>query len=91
MEGRPVFQFDDEPAVEFVANVAPPRSRTVAEVKRATVVGNPMCCANQTSEMEPAGVAPGELPDHLGVDYDQIMRYFDNLKVGRKKVRFDWL
>ncbi|XP_048519028.1 transmembrane protein 132E-like [Dendroctonus ponderosae] len=80
VEGRPVFQFDDEPAAEFVANVAPPRSRTVAEVKRATVVGNPMCRTNQASENEPEGVAPGELPDHLGVDYDQIMRYFDNLK-----------
>lgn len=50
-------------------------------VKRATVVGNPMFSStNQDSE------GPGESLglDDLEMDYDQIMHYFDNLKVNKK-------
>jgi hypothetical protein len=51
-------------------------------VKRATVVGNPMFSASQDSEL----AAPGESLglDDLEMDYDQIMNYFDNLKVTRR-------
>lgn len=50
-------------------------------VKRATVVGNPMFSASQDSEL----AAPGESLglDDLEMDYDQIMNYFDNLKVNK--------
>lgn len=53
-------------------------------VKRATVVGNPMFSASQDSESELA--APGESLglDDLEMDYDQIMNYFDNLKVNKR-------
>ena len=56
------------------------------EVKRPTVVGNPMFSSsssessgslNQDLEEEPAAA----LDDlNLGMDYNQIMQYFDNLK-----------
>lgn len=47
-------------------------------VKRATVVGNPMF-SSQESEMAATGESLGI--DDLEMDYDQIMNYFDNLKV----------
>jgi transmembrane protein 132 len=58
-----------------------PKSQRV-KVKRATVVGNPMFSASQDSDM----TAPGESLglDDLEMDYDQIMNYFDNLKVNRR-------
>lgn len=43
------------------------------EVKRATIVGNPMYSSQEQEEM-----ALDDL--NLGMDYDQIMQYFDNLK-----------
>ncbi|XP_024939788.1 uncharacterized protein LOC107266718 isoform X3 [Cephus cinctus] len=43
------------------------------EVKRATIVGNPMYSSQEQEEM-----ALDDL--NLGMDYDQIMHYFDNLK-----------
>lgn len=47
------------------------------EVKRATIVGNPMY-----SRGESAGAGSEPLPlDDLHMDYDQIMHYFHNLKV----------
>lgn len=60
---------------EFVAAQSGP-----PEVKRATIVGNPMFSANAAT-----GGGNGEelmgLDDlNLGMDYDQIMEYFDNLK-----------
>lgn len=50
-----------------------------SRVKRATVVGNPMFSATVDES-----VAPGERLglDDLDMDYEQIMHYFDNLKVG---------
>lgn len=52
-------------------------------VKRATVVGNPMfSSASQDSELEAPGESLGI--DDLEMDYDQIMHYFDNLKVNKK-------
>lgn len=50
-------------------------------VKRATVVGNPMF-SSQDSELAAAGESLGI--DDLEMDYDQIMNYFDNLKVTRR-------
>lgn len=49
-------------------------------VKRATVVGNPMF-SSQESELAATGESLGI--DDLEMDYDQIMNYFDNLKVNR--------
>ena len=48
-------------------------------VKRATVVGNPMFSRSQDSELGPVEGSMGL--DDLEMDYDQIMHYFDNLKV----------
>lgn len=48
-------------------------------VKRATVVGNPMFSTSQDSELGPVEGSMGL--DDLEMDYDQIMHYFDNLKV----------
>lgn len=48
------------------------------QVKRATVVGNPMFSKDSNPEMGPTeslGL------DDLDMDYEQIMHYFDNLKV----------
>lgn len=54
-------------------------------VKRATVVGNPMFSStSQDSELEGPGESLGL--DDLEMDYDQIMHYFDNLKVNKKKI-----
>lgn len=50
-----------------------------SRVKRATVVGNPMFSATVDES-----VAGGEQRlglDDLDMDYEQIMHYFDNLKV----------
>lgn len=49
-------------------------------VKRATVVGNPMF-SSQDSELAATGESLGI--DDLEMDYDQIMNYFDNLKVNK--------
>lgn len=48
------------------------------EVKRATIVGNPMYSRGADTR-EPAAEALGL--DELHMDYDQIMHYFHNLKV----------
>lgn len=50
------------------------------KVKRATIVGNPMF---STEDNLPKEEIPAELSglDELGMDYEQIMHYFDNLKV----------
>lgn len=56
-------------------------SKSQHRVKRATVVGNPMFSASQEeSEMTATGESLG-LDD---LDYDDIMHYFDNLKVNRR-------
>lgn len=53
-----------------------------SRVKRATVVGNPMF-SSQDSELEATGESLGI--DDLEMDYDQIMNYFDNLKVTKQQ------
>lgn len=59
--------------------VTPPGIPRSSRVKRATVVGNPMFSNTPDSE-----IGPGESLglDDLDMDYEQIMHYFDNLKVG---------
>jgi transmembrane protein 132 len=55
-------------------------SKSHHRVKRATVVGNPMFSASQDSEIAATG-------ENLGLDdldYDDIMHYFDNLKVNKR-------
>uniref|UniRef100_A0A1Y1MMI2 Transmembrane protein 132E n=1 Tax=Photinus pyralis TaxID=7054 RepID=A0A1Y1MMI2_PHOPY len=49
------------------------------KVKRATIVGNPMF---STEDQLTKDDVPAELSglDELGMDYEQIMHYFDNLK-----------
>lgn len=57
------------------------------EVKRATIIGNPMFSANPeaAAAVGESGTTPADLPGlddlQLDMDYDQIMHYFDNLKV----------
>lgn len=58
------------------------QEKTSHRVKRATVVGNPMF-SSQESEMAATGESLGI--DDLEMDYDQIMNYFDNLKVNKRK------
>lgn len=51
-------------------------------MKRATIVGNPMFSADEN--MQKNGVTPPDLgldDLQLDMDYDQIMHYFENLKV----------
>lgn len=59
--------------------ITPPgEHRNSTNVKRATVVGNPMFSNSPDSEIGPSeslGL------DDLDMDYEQIMHYFDNLKV----------
>jgi transmembrane protein 132 len=57
-------------------------SMNLHNVKRATVVGNPMF----SSSPEDSEMGPGESLglDDLDMDYEQIMKYFDNLKVNRR-------
>lgn len=60
--------------------------RNSAEVKRATIVGNPMFSANE--DVQKNGVTPPDLASlddlQLDMDYEQIMHYFENLKVRRQ-------
>lgn len=64
--------------------------RSLKRVKRATVVGNPMFSTAATSVDGAAGASINldDVPteslglDDLDMDYEQIMHYFDNLKVG---------
>lgn len=62
--------------------VTPPGDENKAnnsrQVKRATVVGNPMFSSSPDSDLGP-GESLGL--DDLDMDYEQIMHYFDNLKV----------
>lgn len=55
-----------------------PSAPKFSRVKRGTVVGNPMFANTPDSE-----TGPGESLglDDLDMDYEQIMTYFDNLKV----------
>lgn len=63
--------------------VRPPPGDNISkrsQVKRATIVGNPMFSNSADNEL-----ATGESLglDDLDMDYEQIMHYFDNLKVGK--------
>lgn len=61
--------------------VTPPPGDSISrrsQVKRATIVGNPMFSNSPDNELcsgESLGL------DDLDMDYEQIMHYFDNLKV----------
>nr|XP_008197339.1 PREDICTED: transmembrane protein 132B isoform X2 [Tribolium castaneum] len=71
----------DEEEVQFVQYPKSPNAngngRSSAEVKRATIVGNPMF---SSADAPPSGDLPGLDDLQLDMDYDQIMHYFDNLK-----------
>jgi transmembrane protein 132 len=56
----------------------PGDNRSESQVKRATVMSNPMFSSSPDSDL-----GPGETLglDDLDMDYEQIMHYFDNLKV----------
>lgn len=48
------------------------------------VVGNPMFSANETNSENKSTADLATLDDlQLDMDYDQIMHYFDNLKVNK--------
>lgn len=56
-------------------------SESPPEVKRATIVGNPMFSTDERGEEERVRDELLALEDlNLGMDYQQIMEYFDNLK-----------
>ncbi|KAJ8913830.1 hypothetical protein NQ315_003739, partial [Exocentrus adspersus] len=87
-----VFEFDDqdvakkEEKMEFIQYPASPKAncnRKSAEVKRATIVENPMCKSDEASAdnaKRPVEEAPNLDDLQLDMDYDQIMHYFENLK-----------
>ncbi|XP_052125427.1 uncharacterized membrane protein DDB_G0293934-like [Frankliniella occidentalis] len=62
---------------------------SIAEVKRANIVGNPMFSSTEEEDDDESEDDQGEVQrvreellglDDLNMDYDQIMEYFDNLK-----------
>lgn len=55
-----------------------PRKST--EIKRATIVGNPMFSNNVSHERRTQEEVASLDDLNLGMDYDQIMQYFHNLK-----------
>ncbi|XP_044755298.1 transmembrane protein 132E [Coccinella septempunctata] len=78
---------DNEEEVQFVqypGDINPNKNaRNSAEIKRATIVGNPMFSSNnqnQTNSITPQADLPGLDDLQLDMDYDQIMHYFENLK-----------
>ncbi|CAH1154164.1 unnamed protein product [Phaedon cochleariae] len=89
-----MFEFDDEPQasdskkeekIEFVQYPKSPSvngKRNSAEVKRATIVGNPMFRADDDIlETNKTTAELANIDDlQLDMDYDQIMHYFENLK-----------
>ncbi|XP_049823614.1 transmembrane protein 132E isoform X2 [Aethina tumida] len=93
---RSVFEFDDDPhedqnkkteadesKIQFVQYPKSPNAnnRNSAEVKRATIVGNPMFSATDNgTELTTTQDLPGLDDLQLDMDYDQIMHYFENLK-----------
>lgn len=65
---------DDEERLKFVNS-----SENLSEIKKANIVGNPMFSINKTEEdVDDGCLGIEEL--NLGMDYKQIMEYFDNLK-----------
>lgn len=68
---------DDNGGFVTPPSLAEQRNKTRA-VKRATVVGNPMFSNSPDSD---AGPNESLGLDDLDMDYEQIMNYFDNLKV----------
>ena len=73
-------QSDDNGGFVTPPSVTEQRNKTRA-VKRATVVGNPMF--SNSPDSDEAGPTESLGLDDLDMDYEQIMNYFDNLKVGR--------
>ncbi|XP_044592113.1 transmembrane protein 132E isoform X3 [Cotesia glomerata] len=93
---------DDEEFVELrkpgsgASGDSKPREIVPREIKRATIVGNPMFSSNLSSSSSSSSsstVSNHELAEtmaaletpaledlNLGMDYNQIMQYFDNLK-----------
>ncbi|XP_061383404.1 LOW QUALITY PROTEIN: transmembrane protein 132E [Danaus plexippus] len=59
---------------EFVEPAIQNKGGNSPEVKRATIVGNPMYSRETGRDQEPLAL------DDLHMDYDQIMHYFHNLK-----------
>lgn len=59
-----------------------------SRIKRATVVGNPMFSSETSQDDENGGgyEDAGLSLDDLDMDYEQIMQYFDNLKVFNNKL-----
>lgn len=49
-------------------------------MKKATIVGNPMFSMSGSTSRAQTEDVVGLEDLNLGMDYDQIMQYFDNLK-----------
>lgn len=67
---------DDNEKDEFVEGKKQEKGSNTPEVKRATIVGNPMYNRGDGE----AAVDEALALDDLHMDYDQIMHYFHNLK-----------
>lgn len=62
--------------------------RSSAEIRKATIVGNPMCGteSNTINQEEITSDLSGLDGLQLDMDYDQIMHYFENLKVRNRSL-----
>lgn len=72
-------QSDDNGGFVTPPSVTEQRNNRTRAVKRATVVGNPMF--SNSPDTDEAGQTESLGLDDLDMDYEQIMNYFDNLKV----------
>lgn len=70
---------DEDVGLVFAAEqqVALRSGSGATQVKRATIVGNPMFSEREQDELMGSDVG---LDLNLGMDYEQILEYFDNLK-----------
>lgn len=56
-------------------------ARNSGEIKKATIIGNPMYSTEDQPQEENSTDLAGLDGLQLDMDYDQIMHYFENLKV----------
>ncbi|KAK9878658.1 hypothetical protein WA026_023108 [Henosepilachna vigintioctopunctata] len=76
---------EEDKFVQYSGDLSALKSARLSnEVKRATIVGNPMFSSNDDHQVNPIPTPQADLPGlddlQLDMDYDQIMHYFENLK-----------
>lgn len=65
---------DEDKSLQFINS-----SDNLSKIKKANIVGNPMFSLNKSEdETDDGGLGIEDL--NLGMDYKQIMEYFNNLK-----------